>query len=64
MLRAITINLIAFLFALLVVKANEVYESVRLLGRGAFGDVYLVKTVDDHKLYAHYYTHILYVNCP
>lgn len=34
-----------------VVKVNEVYESIRPLGRGAFGDVYLVKNIDDNKLY-------------
>lgn len=33
-----------------VVKANTVYENVRLLGRGAFGDVFLVKNIDDNKL--------------
>jgi hypothetical protein len=33
-----------------VVKINEVYESIRPLGRGAFGDVYLVKNIDDNKL--------------
>jgi serine/threonine protein kinase len=33
-----------------VVKVNEVYESLRPLGRGAFGDVYLVKNIDDNKL--------------
>lgn len=33
-----------------IVKANGVYENIRLLGRGSFGDVYLVKNVDDNKL--------------
>ena len=33
-----------------VVKSNGVYESIRPLGRGAFGDVYLVKNIDDNKL--------------
>lgn len=35
-----------------VVKVNEVYETVRNLGRGAFGDVLLVKNVEDNKLFA------------
>lgn len=33
-----------------IVKINNVYENVRPLGRGTFGDVYLVKNVDDNKL--------------
>lgn len=33
-----------------VVKSNGVYENIRLLGRGSFGDVYLVKNIDDNKL--------------
>ena len=33
-----------------VVKSAEVYESIRLLGRGSFGDVFLVKNVDDNRL--------------
>ena len=28
------------------------YETVRLLGRGAFGEVNLIKNVEDNKLYA------------
>ena len=35
-----------------VVKTTEVYETVRTLGRGAFGDVNLVKSTDDNRLYA------------
>ena len=35
-----------------IVKVNEVYETIRLLGRGSFGDVNLVKNIDDNKLYA------------
>ena len=35
-----------------VIKSTEVYETVRTLGRGAFGDVNLVKSVDDNRLYA------------
>jgi hypothetical protein len=33
-----------------VVKNYDLYETVRLLGRGAFGDVNLVKNKDDNKL--------------
>jgi hypothetical protein len=33
-----------------VVKSNDVYEVVRLLGRGAFGDVNLVKCIEDSRL--------------
>jgi hypothetical protein len=33
-----------------VVKANDIYEVVRLLGRGAFGDVNLVKCTEDNRL--------------
>lgn len=32
------------------IKSNDIYETVRFLGRGSFGDVYLVKNVDDNKL--------------
>ncbi len=32
------------------VKSRELYETVRLLGRGSFGEVNLVKNVEDHKL--------------
>jgi len=35
-----------------VVKSTEVYETVRTLGRGAFGDVNLVKNTDDNRLFA------------
>jgi hypothetical protein len=34
-----------------VVKSNEIYENIRLLGRGSYGAVYLVKNVDDNKKY-------------
>ena len=33
-------------------RSNTVYETIRLLGRGSFGDVNLVKTVEDSRLYA------------
>lgn len=33
-----------------IVKNYDLYETVRLLGRGAFGDVNLVKNKDDNKL--------------
>ena len=33
-----------------VVKSREMYENVRLLGRGAFGEVNLVKNLEDNKL--------------
>jgi hypothetical protein len=33
-----------------IVKARDIYENVRLLGRGAFGEVNLVKNVEDNKL--------------
>jgi hypothetical protein len=32
------------------VKSREMYENVRLLGRGAFGEVNLVKNTEDNKL--------------
>lgn len=32
------------------VKTRELYENVRLLGRGSFGEVNLVKNVEDNKL--------------
>mmetsp|Transcript_22923 Transcript_22923/g.22105 ORF Transcript_22923/g.22105 Transcript_22923/m.22105 type:complete len:540 (+) Transcript_22923:235-1854(+) len=35
-----------------VVKSQAVYETIRLLGRGAFGDVNLVKTIEDNRLFA------------
>lgn len=35
-----------------VVKQTDIYEQVRLLGRGSFGDVNLVKAVDDNRLFA------------
>lgn len=35
-----------------VVKSNTVYEVVRFLARGAFGDVNLVKSIEDSRLYA------------
>jgi len=34
------------------IKSTDIYENNRLLGRGAFGDVYLVKNTGDNKLYA------------
>lgn len=34
------------------VRSNALYETVRLLGRGAFGDVNLVKITGEVKLYA------------
>lgn len=33
-----------------VVKNPDIYETVRLLGRGSFGEVNLIKNTDDHKL--------------
>lgn len=33
-----------------IVKSRELYEPVRLLGRGSFGEVNLVKNTDDNKL--------------
>lgn len=33
-----------------IVKSREMYENIRLLGRGAFGEVNLVKNVEDNKL--------------
>lgn len=33
-----------------MVKSREMYENVRLLGRGAFGEVNLVKNIEDNKL--------------
>ena len=33
-----------------IVKSKEMYENVRLLGRGAFGEVNLVKNIEDNKL--------------
>lgn len=33
-----------------IVKSRELYENVRLLGRGAFGEVHLTKNMEDHKL--------------
>lgn len=35
-----------------VVKANEVYEMVRNLGRGAFGDVFLCRNIEDSRMFA------------
>eukprot|EP01031_Cornospumella_fuschlensis_P035530 gene35530-43080_t len=35
-----------------IVKSKEMYENVRLLGRGAFGEVNLVKNIEDNKLFA------------
>lgn len=35
-----------------IVKSRELYENVRLLGRGSFGEVNLVKNVEDNKLCA------------
>ena len=35
-----------------IVKSNTVYETVRFLARGAFGDVNLVKSIEDSRLYA------------
>lgn len=32
------------------VKSRELYENVRLLGRGSFGEVNLVKNTEDNKL--------------
>ena len=34
------------------IKVNEVYEQIRNLGRGAFGDVFLVKNLEDNKMFA------------
>lgn len=34
------------------VRSNTLYETIRLLGRGAFGDVNLVKITGEQKLYA------------
>jgi len=34
------------------IKLNEVYENIRNLGRGAFGDVFLVKNLEDNKMFA------------
>ena len=39
-------------FIVFQVKSNTVYEIIRLLGRGSFGDVNLVKIVEDNSLYA------------
>jgi hypothetical protein len=33
-----------------VVKSREMYENIRLLGRGAFGEVNLVKNIEDNKM--------------
>lgn len=33
-----------------IVKSRDMYENVRLLGRGSFGEVNLVKNVEDNKL--------------
>ena len=33
-----------------VVKADELYDIVRHIGRGSYGDVNLVKNVEDNKL--------------
>ena len=33
-----------------VVKTRELYENIRLLGRGAFGEVFLVKNLEDNKM--------------
>ncbi len=33
-----------------IVKSRELYENVRLLGRGSFGEVNLVKNIEDNKL--------------
>eukprot|EP00981_Chlorochromonas_danica_P000555 scaffold125_cov156-Ochromonas_danica.AAC.4 len=35
-----------------IVKTRAMYENVRLLGRGAFGEVNLVKNIEDNKLFA------------
>lgn len=35
-----------------VVKVNEVYETVRNLGRGAFGDVFLCRNIEDSRMFA------------
>ena len=35
-----------------VVRVNEVYETVRNLGRGAFGDVFLVRNLEDSRMFA------------
>lgn len=33
------------------VKSRELYENIRLLGRGSFGEVNLAKNIEDNKLY-------------
>lgn len=33
-------------------KSNDIYENIRLLGRGSFGDVYLVKNKEDNRMFA------------
>lgn len=33
-----------------IVKSRDLYENIRLLGRGSFGEVNLVKNVEDNKL--------------
>ena len=35
-----------------VVKSHDIYENIRLLGRGSFGDVYLVKNKEDNRMFA------------
>eukprot|EP01038_Epipyxis_sp_PR26KG_P013000 gene13000-17430_t len=35
-----------------VVKSKDLYENIRLLGRGSFGEVSLVKNTEDNKLFA------------
>jgi len=34
------------------IKVNDKYETIRLLGRGSFGEVLLIKNLEDSKLYA------------
>lgn len=43
------------------VKSNTLYETIRLLGRGAFGDVNLVKIPGENKLYGLVF-YMLYTN--
>jgi hypothetical protein len=44
-----------------VVKTKDIYENVRLLGRGAFGEVNLVKNIEDNKMYVNYNNNRFYL---